>query len=421
MRKLITLAALALSLPAAAQSILIENAKIATMGPDGILENASLLIVDGKVQAVGDIASPADADRIIDAEGRWVTPGYFSGWSQLATVEVGLEVATRDNRADEAVDFNAAFDIAYGVNPKAPAVANARIEGLTRAAVHPTPAGHNIFAGYGALIAVDESRNDIVTHQRAFMVAALGETGSAQAGEARSGAMVSLIRAIEEAARYRDTRDKNDWDGAIPRVDAEALVPVTTGEVPLVLMANRASDITQIIKLGQTYQRLDIIVAGAAEGWMVAGDLAQAEIPVIIDPLQNLPGRFEELAATQHNARRLIDAGVLVAFTHPRSSHQPNLVKQGAGNAVANGLAFDDALKALTTNPAQIFGVDDVLGSLTVGKTADLVIWDGDPLELMSNPDHVFVAGIERPMVSRQTKLRDRYSDLSGATPFAYR
>ncbi|MGF1606176.1 MAG: amidohydrolase family protein [Rhodothalassiaceae bacterium] len=415
------LTAAALALPAVAQPIVITDAKLATMGPDGIIDGGTLIIEDGRITAVGrDLDIPSNA-RLIPGEGRWVTPGLFHAFSKVGAVEVGAVASSRDDRVDADVPFSAAFDIAYGINPNATAIPLARMEGLTRAAVYPSPAGKSVFAGLGALIVLDD-RPGPVFQRRAFMHAALGEAGAAQAGSSRGGAMVSLIHAIEEAARYRDARDKDAWEGGIGRLDAAALVPVTIGDIPLVISAHRASDLLEIVELGRRYAKLDLVIAGAAEGWMVAEELAAAEIPVIIDPTENLPAGFDRLGATQRNAGRLVEAGVLVAIIGAGSdSHLPHLARQAAGNAVANGLDHEAALKALSHNPARIYGVDDQLGSLMPGRLADVVIWDGDPLEVMANPDHVFVAGEERAPVSRQSKLRDRYRNLDAALPPAYR
>ena len=179
-----------------------------------------------------------------------------------------------------------------------------------------------------------------------------------------------------------------------------------------------------MIAFSEEKSSLNFAIVGATEGWLVADELAASGIPVIMDPFDNLPASFEQLGATSRNAERLIEAGVKTAFAHLGSdSHQTRLVLQSAGNAVANGLDAAEAIKAITSVPAEIFGYND-LGRLSSGAIADIVIWDGDPLDVTSAPTTIIIDGVEQAMESRQTKLRDRYLDLTddgGDLPLAYR
>ena len=199
-----------------------------------------------------------------------------------------------------------------------------------------------------------------------------------------------------------------------------ALKPVVEGRVPLMVEVHRAADILQLLTLRQREPRIRLIILGATEGWRVADQIAASSVPVIVNPLANLPDRFEILAATLENAGRLASAGVTVAIADPgEASHNTRLIQQLAGNAVANGMKWEDAFKAITSVPASLYGRAD-LGVLRTGATADVVIWDGDPLELMSSPDAVYIDGVATPMESRQTKLRDRYMKLNEGKPQAY-
>ena len=211
----------------------------------------------------------------------------------------------------------------------------------------------------------------------------------------------------------------------LPRLDKEALKPIVDGKTALVISVDRASDILNVIKLKNEYPKLKPIILGAAEGWLVADELAVADIPVITDTYSNLPGSFETLGSTQANAARLSKAGVRLSIA-PLSAvggmtANARLILQYAGNAVAHGMDWDAALKAITLTPAQIYGAGQQLGSLEVGKIADVVVWDGDPLELSSAPTAVIVNGEETPLTSRQIELRDRYQDLDDPKPFSYR
>ena len=203
------------------------------------------------------------------------------------------------------------------------------------------------------------------------------------------------------------------------RPDLEALLPVLDGRIPLVAHVHRASDIDAALDLADEFG-LRLVVSGGAEAWLVAARLAAANVPVILNPLDNLPKQFESLGATLSNAARLHEAGVLIAFS-TEESHNARNMKQLAGNAVANGLPYEAALAAITVNPARIFGLDKTMGSLAPGKDADIVIWDADPLELNAFATHVFIAGREIPMVSRSTLLRDRYLEQDESLPPAYR
>ncbi len=415
-------AALALVVsPAAAERVAIVGGTVITMGPKGKLESGTVLLRDGRIAAVRAGDAVPDGYAVVDAHGKIVTPGIFAANTALGAVEISLEDSTRDSGVSKEAPFSAAFDISYGINPRASAIPVSRIEGITRAAVVPGGRDH-LFSGYGALIHLGDAK-DVVTRPRAFAVAALGAAGGARVGGARGAAVVYFINAMRDADRYARMRDKNDFRGLVlSALDAEALGPVMRGEVPLLITANRASDITQILRLRREMPKLDIAIVGAEEGWMVAEDLARAEVPVIVHPFQNLPGDFSRLAATRANAARLAAAGVAVTIADENGDgHNPRLVLQYAGNAVANGMPWEAAFAAITINPARLYRVADKLGSLERGKEADVVIWDGDPLEVMSSPEAVFIRGERIPLVSRQTKLRDRYRDLSGDRPFAYR
>ncbi|MBK5921706.1 hypothetical protein CCR80_11755 [Rhodothalassium salexigens] len=414
-------AALAPAVPAMAQSVAITNARVVTLSDAGTLDNATVVIEGRRITAVGPNASiPRDA-TVIDAGGGWVTPGLFAPAGRLATVEVGAVDASRDDRVSaEEAGFSAAFKVSYGINPRATAIPVSRTEGVTRAAVTPVP-GDSLFGGQAALIHLRPAA-DAVFKDSVAMVAGLGAAGARRTGGARGAAMGALIQALQAADSIGPLDLTQRWDGPIPRADAEALAPVVRGEVPLMVQVHRASDITQTLKLVERFERLRLILHGATEGWLVAERIARAGVPVILDPTANLPAGFDRLGATQRNAARLIEAGVTVAFMPAGSdSHLPHLIRQSAGNAVANGVAWTEAFKAISLNPARIYGVERELGALDRGKLADLVVWDGDPLEVRTNPTHVFIEGVETPMTSRQMKLHARYNDLDGTPPFAYR
>ncbi len=403
---------------ALAQTIAITGGNVVTNTTQGHVIGGTVLIQDGKILAVGaDVIIP-DGATTIDASGKWVTPGLFTPLSQVGLVEVSAEASTNDASANKS-KFSTALDGADSFNPKAEAVAITKIEGMTRMAVT-TGTGANIFSGSGFIADTSGALNSI-TKGKAFIAVQMGERGANIAGGSRSAAWAYLRNALAEARSYRPGRERED--ALLTGPDAMALKSAAEGRMPLLVYVHRASDLMTLIRLQKTHPKLDLVAVGAAEGWMVADELAAAGIPVIMQPQDNLPGSFESLGATMTNAARLHKAGVTVAIAQIGEAFNARLAPQQAGAAVANGLDWDVAFAAITSTPAQIFGLEDKLGSLASGMTADVVVWDGDPLEVMSSPDHVFIDGKAQSLTSRQTKLRDRYMDLDKASekPFAFR
>lgn len=412
---------------ASAQSsgvILIRDGTVHTLrgaDHDEVIENGDVLIRDGIIAEVGaDIAAPAGA-RVIEAAGKVVTPGLFAPVSQLGLVEIGLDAEANDASPTPGFALSAALDAADAFNPDTTLIPINRAGGITRAMVSPSQ-GDKMFGGKAILIDLSGDDDPIMRRDAAQSVV-LGYGGAARAGDTRLGAWALLRETLDEAALYaanpRDYAARFRSDRFALR-DLAALEPVINGDQPLIVSVDRASEIRTLIELKKTYG-VKVVISGASEGWRVADDIAAADIPVIVDALANLPGQFEDLASTLENAARLDAAGVSVAFEGP-GSHNLRLLPQHAGNAVANGLPFAAGLAALTIVPADIFGVADRLGSLEPGKIADVVIWSGDPLEVASRPDAVFINGEEASLENRQTALRDRYRDLSrGDLPVAYR
>jgi imidazolonepropionase-like amidohydrolase len=410
-----------LSGSAFAETVAITGATIHTQGPQGTIQNGTLVIYNGRIRAVGGPATavPAGARRI-DAHGKVVTPGLFDSLSTLGVVEVDAVEGTRDGRVqDDRV--TAAFNVADGLNPRSILIPVNRIEGLTRAVVAPAP-GKSLIAGQGVVITLG-GPGDFLVRSPVAMFAVLGEQGSHLAGGSRAAALLRLKEAFQDALDYNanrkafDAGDRRSY--ALSRLDLEALLPVVKGTLPLVVAVDRASDIETILRFAKEW-KLKLILARVAEGWKVADQIAAAKVPVLVNPMDDLPNNFDSMGSTLENAARLHKAGVTFAFMTGDAPNARNL-KQGAGNAVAYGLPWDAALEAITSAPARIWGIADHYGTLEPGKDADVVIWNGDPLELSTFADVVFIRGKEMPMKSRQTELRDRYKDLGGSVPLAYR
>jgi imidazolonepropionase-like amidohydrolase len=405
----VLLAALALATPAAAQSVLIRDGRVVTNSSAGTLENGDVLIVDGRIRAVGaNIAAPSGA-RVVEAQGRFVTPGAFAAMSEVGLSEISGSGAPND-ASIESDTISAGADAGRAFDPSVTAIAVTRIEGVTRAAIAPSGTD-TLFGGRGALVSLG-GRPDSVFRQRAFMVVELGETGANRTGSSRAALWPAFEAALRDAREYPARYTRGQGGAVLSELDAAALQPFARGQGAFLVHVESAADIRRIIRFKRDNSGLDFIIHGGAEAWQVADELAAARIPVIIDPLANLPDSFERLSARLDNAALLHQAGVQIAIAPAPGTvdaHQARLVLQLAGNAVANGLPWDAAFAAVTRGPADIFGVGAELGRLDRNYAADVVIWDGDPLEVQSAPTAVFIAGVEQPLVSRQTRLRDRY------------
>lgn len=432
MRIAVRLAAalLVVSATAQAQTTAIVGARVHTVGPAGTIDNATIVIENGSVRAVGSNVSAPSGARVIDADGQVVTPGLFTPFGQLGLVEVGFSAGPLDGM-QRGEQFTAAFDVADAFNRRSTLVAINRADGVTRALVAPFGTGpdeignaSHIISGLAAVVHLGDEADSIVRRSAAVVVN-LGEGGSGLAGGSRTSAFLALENALDEALDYRDNKAAFELgqrrDYVHSANDLEALQPVLSGDVPLLANVHRASDIEALLRLADR-RSLRVIVNGGSEAWMVAAELAAANVPVIMGPTANLPGNFDRLNARRDAATVLVAAGVKVAFAGPQSqTHNARNITQAAGNAVSEGLQWDAALKAITLAPAEIFGVAESLGSVEVGKSADLVLWAGDPLELTSYPQRVFIDGVEMSMENRQTLLRDRYLDHSSDTPPAFR
>lgn len=439
----------AVTAPAAGGPVafLIRGGMVHTLGSQGVLQGADVLISGGKIAGVGVGLTPPPGAVVIEAQGKPVTPGLMASYTQLGIDEIDLEKQTNDTTADGII-ASAAFDVTDALNPNSTLIPVTRIGGVTRAIVAPSP-GASIFVGQAAAIQLGLDPNMVVKpHVGMFVIfdpfdAGGGYTaeqydsagGTATAGG--GGLSGHVDRPVLWAAFREEIADAREYlakqaqfhapggarDQRSVRIDLDALAPVLRGEEPIVAFVNRASDIRQLLAF-TSQQKLKLIIAGGAEAWMVAKDLAAAQVPVLVDAYTNTPDSFSSLGATLANAARLDAAGVKVAFVPPSDepSHNARRVSQIAGNAVANGMPYEHALAAITRNPAEIWGIADSYGTLETGKDADVVVWDGDPLEVTSAPTSVFIRGQKIPMESRQTKLRDRYRDLTRKDmPFGYR
>jgi len=403
-----------LAAPAPAQDLAILNGKVHPVsGPP--VEGATVVVRDGRIATVGiDVEVPEGVPRI-DASGGVVTPGLFDPHSQIGVVEVDLEASTRDDRMADAEDpVTAAFTPVDGLNPRSTLIPYVRLGGLTTVATGPPRSGGLVTGTVSVVDLSGETIEEMVSRRTAAIVAAYGESGASVAGGSRGAAALRLREVLEDARFWRDNRAAFDAgrsrELAESRLDLEALQPVLTGEIPLVVRAERASDIETVLEIAGEYGIRPVILGGA-EAWMVADRLAAEDVPVILKPLTSTPEEFERLGARFDNAARLHEAGVSIAFT-TFENHRADEITQEAGNAVRFGLPWDAALEAITRTPARIYGVDDEYGSIEPGNVANLVVWPGDPLELSSYPTAVVIRGRKVPEWSRQRELLERYRTI---------
>jgi imidazolonepropionase-like amidohydrolase len=440
--------------PLAAQTVAITGGTVALGDGSDPIVGATVVIRDGRILGAGVGVPIPHGAEIIDARGKWVTPGIIGGFSRLGLSEVDLSAdGTTDDRAPGG-PFSAAIDVAPAVNPMDSTIAVNRADGVTRAIVAPSTA-KNIFAGQGAVIDLGADR-DAITAARKFQFVELGEAGAETAGGSRASAHLLFRNALREArelVRYssraaaRADREpvvenpnesrmvgadaRRSDDVLLTRFDAAALVPVLQGRQYLLVHVEQANDILQAIALKRSYPALKMVLVGVTEGWTVADRIAASGIPVIASAVNDLPASFEQLAATQSNIGRMRNAGVKVAIGMIDDGDSRYLFnqRQYAANLVAltrvpgaTGVSWGEALAMITSRPAEVIGMGGTLGSLARGRQGDVVIWSGDPLELESEAQMVWIDGVRQPLESRQTKLRDRYRDLERKTlPEAYR
>jgi len=416
----------AFSAPVSAETIAITGGRVVIGDGSAPVDGATVVIRDGNVVAAGvGVSVPAGA-RMIDASGKWVTPGVFAGFTRLGLAEVDAVRGTNDKSAGRS-GFSAALDVAPAIDPFRSPFAVNRSAGVTRAVVAPEASG-NIFAGQGAIADLGAD-SDAVTKARAFQFAVFGEEGAANAGGSRAGTHLHFRAMLREAQDYAAGRGNFD-DELLKAEDAKALLLVLRGETRLLIHVEGANDMLRLLELRREFPAIKMVFVGASEGWRVAPQLASAGVPVIASALNDLPATFEMLGATQSNIGRMKAAGVKVAIgmINDRDSHQLRYTTQYAGNLVslqrvprATGLSWDEAFAAISSVPADIMGVGDRLGSLKAGKAADVVVWDGDPLELSSAANIVIIDGVEQPLGNRQMRLRDRYArPTEGNLPKAY-
>jgi imidazolonepropionase-like amidohydrolase len=397
---------------AVAQTVAITGGKVYPVsGPP--IENGTVLVRDGKIVAVGaNVAVPNDATRI-DASGKWVTPGLIDAATGLGVTEIGAVPNTVDRTARGDSGIAAAFPVWEGINPASAMFAPARNEGITSVVVVPTG---GLIAGQAALIdLVPGTVTDMVNKAPVAMVAQFGNARSG-GSNARGEQYERLKELIEDTRTYARRRAEFDRaqtrQFAARRADLEALIPVAEGRLPLMVNADRASDIEAVLRLAREVN-IKVIITGGAESWEVADKLAAANVPVIVGAMANIPESFAALGQRQETPALLQRARAKVVLIANGSGGEEVFnvrnLKYDAGVAVAYGMSWDDALRAITLTPAEVMGVANRVGSLQPGRDANIVVWSGDPFEFATRVEHVFIRGREVAQPSRQDELMQRY------------
>ena len=402
---------------ARAQTIAITGGTVFPVsGPK--IEHGTVLIRDGKIVDVGASVAVPPGAQVIDATGKWVTPGLINANSSLGLSEAGspeFSGGYNDTRAKGSHGVAAAFKAWEGINPASMYIPMARQGGITSVMVNP---GGGLIAGQSAMIDLAGDRVDAMLVRRGTTAANLAMVASFSPGAAEAGARGELLARLRDllldARAYAQNRAAFERNAtrvfAAPRGDLEALQSVIDTTIPLAIAVDRASDIRAVLDLRRRDKLpLKLIIVGAAEGWEVAAELAAAKVPVLVGATTNIPTSFDALGARQENAALLRAAGAAVVLIGEGDDFKVLNIRQEAGNAVAYGMSWDDALRAVTLAPAEAFGVADKVGSLRAGREANVVIWDGDPFEFATAAEQVFIRGIRQTGKTRQDELTERY------------
>jgi len=397
-----------------AQDLLIRNATVHTAAARGSLEHSDVLIQGGVIRAVGPGLSAPAGVAVVEAAGKPLTPALFGGITDIGIEEVSGESATVDSTLKlEDQPLRPEFDVTLAFNPDSVLIPVARLDGIGFTMLGANTGG-GFIAGQGGVMRLDGSA-DPVGPQALFV--RLGASGAELTGNSRAAQWMLLEQMVSEA-RGRVPADSPH--ALLTPAGRATLARYLAGQGRIVVQVDRAADIRQLLRWAAR-EKVKIAIAGGAEAWRLAPQLAQAGVPVFVDGLGNLPTSFDQLGATLQNAARLQAAGVPVSFAQrDDASHNARKMRQLAGNAVANGLPWGDGLAGLTRVPAQALGVGDRLGTIEPGKLADLVLWEGDPLDVGHYAEQVWLGGRAMPMRSRQTELRDRYQGPASSEPRAY-
>ena len=403
MKQIILLFSLFFSFTAYGEDLLLKGGKIHTATADGVLENTDIYIKNGKIIKIGKDLM-ISASRVEDLNGKLITPGFIAPYSQLGIVEIGLVPETRDDRSTV---YSSGLSIVSAFNPHSTLIPYNLRGGITTALSVPSSSG--LYSGLASAFSLSSSLEESLISQD---IALFSNIGSGE--DSRAAKILLLEDSLDVASRVVKTDSWNNEKG-LPSSseyssrDIIALKRVLSREIPLIVRADRASDILFLINFS-IEKNIRLIISGGSEAWMVAKQLAKTKIPVILEPINNLPSSFNQLGARLDNASILNKAGVKILIAS-HETHNSYLSRQAAGIAVSYGLPWDVALKSITSNVAEVFGLKKI-GMVKIGYTADLIIWEKDPLEVSAFAQQIYISGKLMSNESRSTRLRDRYLNL---------
>jgi hypothetical protein len=411
-RSCVFAALLAVCSAAPASDVLIRGARVHTLGAQGTLDKADVLVRDGRIAAIATSLPDAAGAVVVDAGGRALTPGIFGGLSGMGLDEVSAEPSTVNSTLSVGapvwqLQWRPEFDVTRAFDPRSTLLPVSHVEGLTWAVL--APKSDTLMVGQGAAITLD-GRSDAVLEGSRTLFINLEDSAFASSGGGRAAHYMLLEQAVREAR----ARGPVEPGSLLHPAGREALARYLRGGRVL-FRASRAADISAAVRFALE-QGISPVIVGGAQAWMVSAELARARVPVILSPLENLPNSFSRLGARLDNAALLDRAGVRIAFSVLSfdADHNARKVRQLAGNAVAQGLSWEAGLAAVTSAPAEIFGQGGRRGRIAAGQAADLVLWSGDPLEVNAVADQVWIAGRPVEMRSRQTELLERYLRARG-------
>ena len=391
-----------------AEEVLITNANIYDgKSDDPFISN--IYIKNGKIKNISN--NLFDVEYVIDASGMIVTPGFIASDTEIGIVEIGALSVTRDDRPSM---YNIGFSVFDAFNPNSTLIPWNRANGITSAITLPKYSSSPI-GGLGSFFDLDSNINISGTKDM-VMVGRVG--GSSSGSRAETYALIEDLLDLAFSIDSRVIKSNAEiikFMSEMPLVshldlqirDIHALYKLANTDLPLIIESNRASDILKLIDLKNKYN-LNLVIMGAQEATLVIEQLKDSDIPLIVNPINNIPNSFDELASNINASARLEDAGITLMFNAPRD-HNYHLIRQGAGVAVANGMSYSGAIKALSSNVSKTFKLGSK-GLIEEGASADLMIWDADPLEPSSMPIKVFINGIDTDLTTRSSRLRDRYT-----------
>ena len=391
-------------------SIAIVGARL-LRGKEPPLDDSVIVIDAGRIRYVGNDAGQAGGAERIEARGKTITGGFVDLLTRIGAVEIDLEPSTRDDsesprEPDDPV--RAAFRTADGYNSASTVIRVTRMEGITSVGVVPI---EGLVTGQSCWADMDGTLpEDAIAREKLALHIMIDDPWHSEYEKSRGTVLLRLRELFDDARAYRANRAAYERrqlrELTTSRLDLETVVQALEGALPVVFHVDRASDIASILALSKE-QKLRSVLASAAEGWKVAARIADARVPTIVYPFDHGPRTFSALGAREDNAALLHKAGVTLALS-TGDTHNARKLRQAAGNAVRAGIPHDVSIDAVTDAPARILNMD-TYGAPKQGRVANLVVWSGDPFEISSRAERVFIRGRAVELRSRQTALFERY------------